>query len=85
MRGAQANIWTGQTISGYSNSIISPGQSSFRPELGIGELMTIPAKYAWYWSARWQTWETEAGDNWQLGQYEVFESMDDFIESLDID
>lgn len=80
---AQANIWTGQTVSGYSKSIIIPEQSSLRPELPIRELMTIPAEHAWYWSARWQAWEKEADDNWQSGQYEVFESMDDFIESLD--
>ncbi len=79
---AQANIWTGQTASGYSKSIISTEQSSSRAELSIRELMTIVAKYGWYWSADWQAWEKEADDDWQLGRYEAFESMDDFIESL---
>lgn len=38
---------------------------------------------AWYWSPEWQAWEVEADEDRQVGRYEVYESMDDFIASLD--
>lgn len=40
-------------------------------------------EHAWYWSPEWQTWEVEADEDRQVGRYEVYESMDDFIASLD--
>ena len=34
-------------------------------------------------SLEWQTWEKEADEDKQAGRFEVFDSMDDFIASLD--
>jgi len=40
--------------------------------------------YAWYWSPEWQAWESEADEDWEAGRYEVFDSLDGFIDSLDV-
>ena len=37
---------------------------------------------AWYWSAEWQAMEQEADQNRTVGDYEEFETVDDFIASL---
>lgn len=37
---------------------------------------------AWYWSSEWQEREQEAERDRATGDYEEFESMDDFIASL---
>lgn len=37
---------------------------------------------AWYWSAEWQAGEDEADQNLTDGDYEDFETVDDFIASL---
>lgn len=37
----------------------------------------------WYNTPRWQAWEKEADEDWEAGRYEIFESMDEFLESLD--
>lgn len=36
----------------------------------------------WYHNQPWQDWEKEADEDREVGRYEVFESMDDFIEAL---
>lgn len=82
---ARANIWTGQSESGPTQGMLSPEQSSLRAESVIEELMTMITEYAWYWAPEWQAWEKEADGDWEAGRYEVFDSMDDFIASLDID
>lgn len=43
----------------------------------------IAREDAWYWTPEWQAWEQEADEDLQVGRYEVFDSMDDFIASLD--
>ena len=37
---------------------------------------------AWYWSTEWQALEQEADRNRGEGDYEEFETVDDFIASL---
>jgi hypothetical protein len=37
---------------------------------------------AWYWSTEWQTMEQEADRNRVEGDYEEFETADDFVASL---
>jgi len=80
----RVTIWTGQSESGPRESIISFEQGSLSAESVIREPVTMSAEHAWYWSPEWQVWEKEADEDWQGGRYEVFESMDDFIASLDI-
>ncbi|MCB0190614.1 MAG: hypothetical protein KDJ65_01575 [Anaerolineae bacterium] len=36
----------------------------------------------WYWSAEWQAMEEEADQDLADGDYEEFETVDDFIASL---
>jgi len=78
-------IWTGQSESGPSQEMIFPEQNSLRAESAIRELMSMITEYAWYWTPEWQAWEKEADEDWEVGRYEVFESMDDFIASLGTD
>lgn len=40
------------------------------------------SEQTWYWSSCWQAEETEADLDLQNGDFEDFESMDDFIASL---
>jgi len=79
----RATIWTGQSESGPNESIIFPEQTALRAESSIRELMGVITEYAWYWTPEWQSWEREADEDRKAGRYEVFESMDDFIEALD--
>ena len=37
----------------------------------------------WYRTPEWQAWEKEADEDMKEGRYEVFDSMDEFIEALD--
>jgi hypothetical protein len=37
---------------------------------------------SWYWSAEWQAMEKEADENLKNGEYEDFDTIDDFIASL---
>jgi len=80
---ARAKMWTEQTMSTSSQSIIFLEQTSVKAELPIRELMAVGPEHAWYWSDHWQAWEKEADEDREAGRYEVFESMDDFIEALD--
>lgn len=37
---------------------------------------------AWFWTPEWQAGEREADEDLQTGNYEDFDSMDDFITAL---
>jgi len=43
----------------------------------------IDATQAWFWTAAWQAGEREAADDLAAGRGRVFESADEFLESLD--
>ena len=44
--------------------------------------MEVTGSSNWYFTPPWAVWEKEADEDWEAGQYEVFDSMDDFIEAL---
>lgn len=46
-------------------------------------LKVIDATQAWFWTPEWQKGEREASADITKGRVEVFESGDDFLESLD--
>lgn len=79
----RVTVWAGQSESGPKQGIVFLGQSSYREKSALDWPVTIDMLYAWYWSPKWQVWEKEADEDWQAGRYEVFETMDDFIASLD--
>lgn len=58
-----------------------PGQSV----ITLVKRIFIPTEpdQAYYWTPVWQAREKEAEQDLRLGRYEVFETMDDFIASLD--
>jgi hypothetical protein len=70
---------------------VSLAPSTDRTHLPSSSLITfvkrifIPTEpdQAYYWTPLWQARETEADQDIRLGRYEVFETMDDFIASLD--
>jgi AbrB family looped-hinge helix DNA binding protein len=43
----------------------------------------IDATQAWFWTPAWQTGEREAADDLAAGRSRVFESSEDFLDSLD--
>ncbi len=46
------------------------------------EAETLANEQQWYWSPEWQAMEREADQNLAGGEYEDFETIDDFITSL---
>lgn len=45
-------------------------------------MAALEPEQAWYWSAEWQAWEQEADENLAAGDYEEFETVDEFVASL---
>lgn len=37
----------------------------------------------WFWADEWQTLEDEVDEDLRNGQYEDFDTMEDFLDSLD--
>ena len=78
---AQVSLWQGQSATESAVGKVFPDQVASKYVLSLEEI--VGSEYSWYWSATWQGWEREADDDWESGRYEAFESMDDFIDSLD--
>jgi hypothetical protein len=46
------------------------------------ELVEIDPEQLWFWTPKWQAGECKVEKDLQLGRYEDFDSMDDFIANL---
>jgi hypothetical protein len=62
-----------QTIKGYYNYIIHPES---------GDSVQIDPDQLWFWTEAWQAGEREVDEYLRQGEYEVFDSMDDFLDTL---
>lgn len=49
----------------------------------MDESIEVTGATSWYFIPPWAVWEKEADEDIKEGRYEVFESMDDFIATLD--
>lgn len=43
----------------------------------------IEPDQSWYWTPEWQAMEAKADRDWLEGRYEVFDSVEEFLRSLD--
>jgi len=51
-------------------------------EVILRPLATIDRSQAWFWTPEWQAGESEATEQAQRGEGEVFKSDEDFLDSL---
>lgn len=49
----------------------------------LSGLKSIPADQAWFWTEEWQAGEREASRQATRGEGTVYESAEDFVDSLD--
>ncbi len=49
-----------------------------------GEVKTIDSNQRWFWTEEWQKGEREVDELIQRGEFETFDSMEEFINSLQI-
>ena len=47
-----------------------------------GDLIKIDPDQAWFWTEEWQAGEREVDQHIKNGEYETFDSMDDFFATL---
>lgn len=47
-----------------------------------GDLVQIDPDQSWFWTEEWQAGEREVDEHLRHGRYEVFDSMDDFLDTL---
>lgn len=58
------------------------GKVIFRIDPHTGELVEIDPEQLWFWTEEWQAKEREVDEELRRGDYEVFDNIDDFIDSL---
>ena len=47
-----------------------------------GNLVGIDPDQLWFWTEEWRAGERDVDEHLQLGRYEDFDSMDDFLATL---
>ena len=50
--------------------------------LHLQPCVTVPADQAWYWTPEWQAMEREADEDYARGNYETFDSDEEFLASF---
>lgn len=49
-----------------------------------GEVKTIDSNQRWFWTEEWQEGEREVDELIQRGEFETFDSMEEFINTLNL-
>ena len=57
--------------------------SGATPYASVPRYVDIDSEQAWFWTPAWQAAERQADDDFANGRYEDFDTMDDFLASLE--
>ena len=62
---------------------MSRTEDCITPELIFTTAGWVPSAQAWYWSKDWQAGEKRVDEYIRNGEVEAFDSMDEFLRTLD--
>lgn len=55
---------------------------SYIPRLFGNKIILTSADQQWFWSEEWQAGERKVDEHIQRGEFETFDTMEDFLDSL---